>query len=357
MRALAKILAALLLALPPSQTLAEKPSKNLTIGVVLPLSGANAEIGKQIRDGAILAQEESGIRATLQYEDADSTAKSALSAARKIELTFSPDFYFGPFGAGAGIAVASAMPTKLFLGVTNCDPKLNEYNNLLCIYPNYSQQMETLARYLRHLPIEQQPQRTLALLQEYESVYQTEGYLKKLQQEQIIGELHIERFKPEDMDFRSLLLKMRDADFLYVQGEFHQVTLAFRQAQQTGMKPRIRAMGADPVFRALKAEKELFQDVLLPGWFNRVDAAFRARFEERFDYLPNLYASLGYDSMASLLRAFAEDRNRSPKAMVEKLNTLRYAPVSSGFRFQPDRSLSLDLQLVRVNQGNLESAK
>lgn len=353
----------------PTVLFAEGAPKRISLGVLLPLSRSDAKIGREIRDGILLAHQDiekeigeekkqakkqakkQGIE--LHIEDVSRSPKEALSAARKLELSHGIDVFLGPLGSGAARALAAAIPSRLFLGFTNCDPKLADYPNLLCFYPSYTEQLKTLGSYLKGLPVEREPRRSLILLEESESVYQTEAYIRELIKGGLLGEARIERALPDTTDYRPFFLKKRDADFLFLQGDFQRIHYALRQAKEVGVKARMRVVFTDPDFSVLRNEQEAWEGVLFPGWFQNIQPDFLQRFEEKYGYPATLYAALSYDGTSAILRALLLDKRRSPGALVEKLSELQHTAVSSGFRFDKTGNVNLDLELAELRRGRL----
>src|SRR3989338_7880245 len=120
------------------------------IGVIFPLSGQFAEIGKDVLDGVNLYKDEN-TDVTIIVEDDGFESKRSISAYRKLRDINEVSIIVGPLGPVTAKSIAGSMNQKdveesMVLGLTLCTDEFDAYVNIYCTYPSLKFQVEEAAK-------------------------------------------------------------------------------------------------------------------------------------------------------------------------------------------------------------------
>lgn len=280
----------------------EPSSSQLSIGLVLPLSGEWAFLGEGIRDGVMLAQEDlarAGVKLQIALEDNHGDLVASASAAKR--LVESPARTHAVISIISGVAKvvrAISEPKKVIsIGIcSDLDAADGQYG-----FINYLTAEQGVTRYLRHLAQRGSPIPTVGIVALNEAGFvRIVDTLRQLSKDSI-KIAFLESFNRGTTDFRSLVLKIRSHNpttllLLGLSPELEILNKQLRESKVSASISSIEAIG-------LLKDKSSFND----AWY--VDAAeppveFRERFKERFgrEVTPGL--GHAYDSVMLLSQAF-----------------------------------------------------
>lgn len=122
-----------------------------------------------------------------------------------------------------------------------------------------------------------------------------------------------EKYSPEDKDFRTPLLKLKDADALVIIG-FDEAGLAVRQARELGINAPILGIDTSTSEGFKKNAGFAYEGLYFTSWtpVDKVgEASFVSKYKSKFGKEPNqlLFAATGYDSMMIIADALQETDN------------------------------------------------
>jgi branched-chain amino acid transport system substrate-binding protein len=341
----AQLIISALLCLPGINHALAEPFK---VGVLLPLSGANAGFGSAAQNGITMAQEEGacpGDNLTLLFEDSEYDARKALAAYEKLRVIDKADLVYvwgsQPCLAAAPLAERHKLPLLCFSG--DPKPKMRYVFSFNSPARDYS---ATLARYLQSRSKER-----WGLLQADMPFLVRTGTELQEHLGAALPPFVQKTVLPDALDFQIVAstLKRMNLSTLVLMLMPSQIGPFMRQAAGVGLK--VQLLGSD-TFSSTSAIKE--SHGLLEGALYAdmdVSKEFQARYRRRFGSEDNLsFAANTYDLAFFLDELFREIPHGWPSSQViERLAAVKTrsgrAAGSCTFVNDPDRGQFFRFQI------------
>ena len=317
---------------------AETAGEPVTLGVSGPLTGPNAQYGAQWKKGFDLALSEvdaaGGIKGhplTYQFEDSQSDPRQAVAIAQKFVSDPKIVVEVGDFSSTASMA-ASPIYQRAGLvqfGFTNSHPNFTKGGDYMWSN-SLAQTDETprLARYAGSLGLKR-----VAVLHLNTDWGRTSEKIfldtaKTLGLEVVASE----GYQPDEQDFRSTLVRVRDAkpDGIVLISYYSDGALIARQVRSVGLKEPIVAIGSvySPKFIELggaDVEGVYTESTFFPGDSRPDVRSFVDKFKARYNEEPDEFNADAYDTMillAAVMNKYGTDR----KAIHDGLGEIKDVP-------------------------------
>ena len=317
---------------------AEIAGEPVTIGVSGPLTGPNAQYGAQWKKGFDLALGEinaaGGIKGhplTYQFEDSQSDPRQAVAIAQKFVSDPKIVVEVGDFSSTASMA-ASPIYQRAGLvqfGFTNSHPNFTKGGDYMWSN-SLAQTDETprLAKYAASLGLKR-----VAVLHLNTDWGRTSEKIfldtaKTLGLEVVASE----GYQPDEQDFRSTLVRVRDAkpDGIVLISYYSDGALIARQVRSVGLKDPIVAIGSvySPKFIELggaDVEGVYTESTFFPGDSRPDVRSFVAKFKAKYNEEPDEFNADAYDTMillATVMNKYGTDR----KAIHDGLGEIKDVP-------------------------------
>ena len=333
----------------------------VVLGVSGPLTGQYAQYGADWRRGFDLALDEingsggiDGRPLAYRFEDTQSDPRQAVAVAQKFVADPAIVAELGDFSSAASMAASPIYQRGHLVqfGFTNSHPDFTRGGDYMWSNaPNQADDMPVLAEYAAKLGL-----RRLGV------AYINSDWGRTSQQlfTRAAGAnvVAAEAYLPSEQDFRSLLVRLRDAgpDGLVLISYYPDGALLVRQARDAGLTVPVVAAGsvyspkflelAGPAADGVYTNTNFFPDDPRPV-VQRFVAAYRAR----ENALPGFYAARGYDAtmlVATVMRQFGATRQgvHDGLAAVRDVPSVLFGTVT----FDPDtrrvrHPASIDLQV------------
>jgi branched-chain amino acid transport system substrate-binding protein len=326
----------------------------IVIGVTGPLTGDNAEYGKQWRKGFDLALDEinggGGVKGRpLEYvfEDTQSDPKQTPAVAQKFVADSKIVAVIGDFSSPASMAASPIYQRAglVQLGITNSHPNFTDTGDY--IWSNTSNQRDD-APYLADLAVRQLQKKKLAVLYQNTDWGKTTvdlfiGKAKELGAEIVVQEAYLTNEK----DFRPILTKARDAnpDALILISYYNDGALIAQQRQSVGLDVTVVGIGSVYSPQFIRLGGEAVEGVytatrFYPGDTREEVQRFVQEYRKKYDEDPDSFSAVAYDGikiLAQVIEKYGTGRKeiRDGLEAAENLETVLYGKASFG----PDRRL------------------
>ena len=277
------------------------------VGVILPLTGALAEMGSYERSAMEIAVAD--VRSDqwqLTFEDSRSTAQGAVTAANKLvnadKVQLLVTSTTGASLAVQPIAEAAGLPLVAFC----MDPTITDkHQSTVRFYIGIDEETTQLTNYLATLPRTERVAILHAAVPVWRKVVES-TYRPKLTETLTVPPL-IEEYNLQDKDFRATLgrIAAHGATTLVLLGYGFEYPPIFQQLEQLGLRSRIeRILGGWGFLYSSLSGKQL-EGVLVAGpryVFQRSAAAdaFSQRFEAATKRKANFDAAFAYELVSTL---------------------------------------------------------
>jgi branched-chain amino acid transport system substrate-binding protein len=341
-------LAAIMTGAAMSRTAFAQSSEPIMLGVSGPLTGPNAQYGAQWKQGFDLALDEiqaaggiNGRKLAYTFEDSQSDPRQSVAIAQKFVSDPKIVMELGDFSSPASMA-ASPIYQRAGLvqfGFTNSHPDFTKGGDFMwSTSVSQADEQPLLARYaVSHLGLKK-----LAILHLNTDWGRTSrdhfaNAAKEFGAEVVISEGYI----PDERDFRSTLVRARDAnpDGLILISYYSDGALIARQARQAGLKQTICAASSVYSPKFLELGGEAVEDVHLGTRYFPNDprpevqkfvSGFKAKYNGQE---PDAFNAYSYDAMnvaAAVVRIGGADRRaiRDAFTKVRDVSTVVFGPAT-----------------------------
>lgn len=290
--------------------------KDVTIGVVLPLTGDLASYGQNARDGISLVTEQvnsqggiDGKRISVIFEDTAGQPAQAVSALKKLLDVDKAIAVIGGISSSTTLAMAPVANKNevILLSPAASAPDITTAGPFIYrVWPSDVFESSRMAEYVLKESI-----RNIAILyvnNDYGKAM-VKGFRNALggTSDIVIAE---DAFDPNTTDVRTQLSRIRSsaAEWIYLISYPKDSAIILRQMTELGVKTKILATSSfeDPLVLAAPAqtiEGALFTSPVPPASDNEVVAGFKTAYKAKFGKDPGLVADYGYDSLAVLVEA------------------------------------------------------
>lgn len=343
---------------------ADDAGSTIKVGLAVSLSGANADTGAKLRDGAQLWVDQGhkilGHPVDLVVRDDESEPATSARLYERLISTEKVDLLIGPYGSGPGAAVAKVADRhKRFILQTGA--------SAATIFQDSKYSVQLMSPQL-HLP-------ALALRLASEKGYKTiaaaavdnpygvevlEGvklYADKLG----MSIVHNEKYPEDARDLSSMILKMKaeNPDVVYVGAYVPDGILFMRQAKQLGLDPKMFVLGATgpvtPQFvdslgdisEYVMGTAQWFPGAPYPGAAEFVDAWNK----KHPDVQPDYVQATGYGAMEVLAKIAKDAGSFDDDAMLKAAEAADYKTMYGGFKLDDDGVQIAERGVVTQIQG------
>ncbi len=171
-----------------------------------------------------------------------------------------------------------------------------------------------------------------------------------------------EAFEPRDSDFRSQLLKIKDAkpDAVYLIGFDIQIINIVKQAKELGLNA---TLATTTLLTTPATQKEVapFVDIIygtageynLPN--NTKAAEFKRMYIEKFGQEPSAYAAYFYDSFMMLKESIKKGKDN--EGVRQNLENIEYDGLLGNIRFLPSHDTDLAVYVFKLENGKFLPAE
>lgn len=335
----------------------------IMVGVSGPLTGPNAQYGAQWKAGFDLALDEingaggiNGRPLAYNFQDSQSDPKQSVAIAQKFVSDKSIVMEIGDFSSPASMAASPVYQRAglVQLGFTNSHPDFTKggtymWSNSL----SQNEEQPQLAKY----GVEGLGFKKVAVLYQNTDWGRTSKEIlvktiKDLGAEVVIAE----GYQPEEKDFRSTLVRVRDAnpDGIILISYYADAALIGRQLKTTGVtqpvvgvgsmySPKLLELGGDAV-EGFHTYSNFFPSEPRPEV-----QKFVSEFRKKYDREPDAFAARAYDTMilaAEVIKVAGTDRTkiRDTMATIKDVPSVIYGKMT----FDPESRRALNAQNVRL---------
>ena len=359
-------LAAILLA---TGTTALAQDQVVRIGVSGPLSGSNAFAGKDDENGVRLAVEELNAQKlkvggkTLKFEllseDDQGDPKAGVSVAQKF-ADAGVKFVLGPYNSGVAIPASRVYnDAGILMSTVGTSPKITQarYPNVFRIVASDAQVGASMASYAaRELKI-----KTVGVIDDRTAFGQgiADEFAKQARASgvTVVGR---EFTNDKASDFSAILTAFRakKVDAIFFGGYAPQGAPMARQMKQLGMA-NVRLLGGDTLCSPEMAKlggDAVGENVMCAQAGATLDRqangpAFKARYKQRYQRDPDVYAPAFYDQTMFIARAVQAANTTDAAAVGKQLHTMSYQGVAGTYGYDASGNLKKTAVTVYTFKG------
>jgi ABC-type branched-subunit amino acid transport system substrate-binding protein len=359
-------LAAILLA---TGTTALAQDQVVRIGVSGPLSGSNAFAGKDDENGVRLAVEELNAQKlrvggkTLKFEllseDDQGDPKAGVSVAQKF-ADAGVKFVLGPYNSGVAIPASRVYnDAGILMSTVGTSPKITQarYPNVFRIVASDAQVGASMASYAaRELKI-----KTVGVIDDRTAFGQgiADEFAKQARASgvTVVGR---EFTNDKASDFSAILTAFRakKVDAIFFGGYAPQGAPMARQMKQLGMA-NVRLLGGDTLCSPEMAKlggDAVGENVMCAQAGATLDKqangpAFKARYKQRYQRDPDVYAPAFYDQTMFIARAMQAANTTDAAAVGKQLHTMNYQGVAGTYGYDASGNLKKTAVTVYTFKG------
>jgi ABC-type branched-subunit amino acid transport system substrate-binding protein len=339
------------------------------IGLSGPLTGANAFAGKDNENGVRLAIEELNaqkikaggklLRFELMSEDDQGDPKAGVNVAQKF-ADAGVKFVLGPYNSGVAIPASRVYnDAGILMSTVGTNPKITQsrYPNVFRIVASDNQVGGSMASYAaKELKI-----KTVGVIDDRTAFGQ--GIADEFVKQARANGLTVagrEFTNDKASDFASILTAFRakKVDAIFFGGYAPQGAPMARQMKQLGLgsvrllggdtlcSPEMAKLGGDAVgANVMCAQAGAMLDKQAGG------PAFKARFRQRFQRDPDVYAPAFYDQTMFIAQAMKANNTLDPAAVGKALHTMDYQGVAGTYGYDPSGNLKKTAVTVYTFKG------
>jgi branched-chain amino acid transport system substrate-binding protein len=341
-------LAALATAAAMPRTSLAQSSEPIMLGVSGPLTGPNAQYGTQWKQGFDLALDEihaaggiNGRKLAYSFEDSQSDPRQAVAIAQKFVSDPKIVMELGDFSSPASMAASPIYQRGglVQFGFTNSHPDFTKTGDFMwSTSVSQADEQPLLALYaVRHLGLKK-----LAVLHLNTDWGRTSrDYFVKAAKDDGAEIVITEGYIPDERDFRSTLVRVRDAnpDGLILISYYADGALIARQARQLGLKQTMCAASSVYSPKFLELGGDAVEDVHLDTRYFPEDprpevrkfiAGFKAKYNGQEPDAFNVYAYDAMNMAAAVVKLGGTDRRaiRDAFAKVHDVPTVIFGPAT-----------------------------
>jgi ABC-type branched-subunit amino acid transport system substrate-binding protein len=339
------------------------------IGVSGPLSGANAFAGKDNENGVRLAVEElnaqklkvggRSVRFELMSEDDQGDPKAGVNVAQKF-ADAGVKFVLGPYNSGVAIPASRVYnDAGILMSTVGTNPKITQsrYPNVFRIVASDNQVGGSMAAYAaKELKI-----KTVGVIDDRTAFGQ--GIAEEFTKQARASGLNVagrEFTNEKASDFAAILTAFRakKVDAIFFGGYAPQAAPMARQMKQLGLgnvrllggdtlcSPEMAKLGGDAVgANVLCAQAGAMLDKQPGG------PGFKARYKQRFQRDPDVYAPAFYDQTMFIAQAMKNANTVDASAVSKLLHTMNYQGVAGAYGYDAGGNLKKTAVTVYTFKG------
>jgi branched-chain amino acid transport system substrate-binding protein len=319
-------------ALGPAAALAQASGEPVTIGVSGPLTGQNAQYGAQWKKGFDLALEEVNVKGVkgrpLQYVFEDSQADPRQSVAIAQKFVSDPKIVIevGDFSSTASMAASSIYQRAglVQFGFTNSHPNFTKGGDFMWSNSvSQADEQPRLAKYAADLGFKH----VAVLYLNTDWGRSSQAIFTESAKGMGVDVVASEGYQPDEKDFRSTLVRVRDAkpDAIVLISYYADGALITRQTRSVGLTQPIVASGSvySPKFIELAGEAGngvFTESNFFPGDTRPEVQAFVTKFKAKYNEEPDDFNAVAYDTiilLAAVIDKYGLDRTAIRDGLAE----------------------------------------
>jgi branched-chain amino acid transport system substrate-binding protein len=319
-------------ALGPAAALAQASGEPVTIGVSGPLTGQNAQYGAQWKKGFDLALEEvnaKGVKGRpLQYVFEDSQADPRQSVAIAQKFVSDPKIVveLGDFSSTASMAASSIYQRAglVQFGFTNSHPNFTKGGDFMWSNSvSQADEQPRLAKYAADLGFKH----VAVLYLNTDWGRSSQAIFTQSAKSLGVDVVASEGYQPDEKDFRSTLVRVRDAqpDAIVLISYYADGALITRQTRSVGLSQPIVASGSvySPKFIELAGDAGngvFTESNFFPGDARPEVQAFVTKFKAKYNEEPDDFNAVAYDTiilLAAVIDKYGLDRTAIRDGLAE----------------------------------------
>jgi branched-chain amino acid transport system substrate-binding protein len=319
-------------ALGPAADLAQASGEPVTIGVSGPLTGQNAQYGAQWKKGFDLALEEVNVKGVkgrpLQYVFEDSQADPRQSVAIAQKFVSDPKIVveLGDFSSTASMAASSIYQRAglVQFGFTNSHPNFTKGGDFMWSNSvSQADEQPRLAKYAADLGFKH----VAVLYLNTDWGRSSQAIFTQSAKSLGVDVVASEGYQPDEKDFRSTLVRVRDAqpDAIILISYYADGALITRQTRSVGLSQPIVASGSvySPKFIELAGDAGngvFTESNFFPGDARPEVQAFVTKFKAKYNEEPDDFNAVAYDTiilLAAVIDKYGLDRTAIRDGLAE----------------------------------------
>ncbi|MGB9109990.1 MAG: branched-chain amino acid ABC transporter substrate-binding protein [Telluria sp.] len=348
---------------------AQAQDQLVRIGVSGPLSGANAFAGKDNENGVRLAVEELNaqkikvggktVRFELQSEDDQGDPKAGVNVAQKF-ADAGVKFVLGPYNSGVAIPASRVYnDAGILMSTVGTNPKITQsrYPHVFRIVASDNQVGGSMASYAaKELKI-----KTVGVIDDRTAFGQ--GIAEEFAKQARASGLSVagrEFTNDKASDFAAILTAFRakKVDAIFFGGYAPQAAPMARQMKQLGMA-NVRLLGGDTLCSPEMAKlggDAVGDNVLCAQAGAMLDKqpggpGFKARYKQRFQREPDVYAPAFYDQTMVIAQAMKQANTVDAAAVSKLLHTMSFPGVAGTYGYDAGGNLKKTAVTVYTFKG------
>lgn len=334
--------------------------QKLKVGVILPLTGSVAVSGEKLLQGVELAKKEiDSNKFEFIIEDDHTKTADAISAAKKLLEVDKVDVLLGLYVPDSVVAVSPIAKEKgvTIFSASYCSDQFKDLTNVFCGYPGAVDQLRTVLPAVKKMGV-----KTVSLVNTNDDfgINSRDGMISLSSEggyKVVVNELV--PFESRDLKTQAdkVINSKSDAVFM-ASGDTAQAFTLMKILKERGYKG-MRITFVDINKKALADFKGSVEETFAPGIApNKFSKDFTSKYKSTFNKDPEDYVvALGYD-MAKSVTDIMSQKSFNKNKFIDQAISFKYKnPAISGFGFKADRSMSFDLELWTVKNGDYIKAE
>lgn len=331
--------------------------EKLKIGVIMPFSGELAAFGDSTRQGIETALAQSGTdkdSVEILYEDTEGfSTQGALSAFRKLVEQDGARIIIGPFGPAQVLTVApdTAKHDNLtIIGMSNCDDRFKQYDNIFCIYPGIAEQVNFTVEKIKDVGFKD----IYLFTEQSEFGLLVEDILKERKDINFVGSEKV--VAGQTKDFRTLIAKAvsKKPDVVYSMFAPNEGFVMLRQYPPLS-KDIPLYIGTDVTVEQLEGifGNEAQNITFVARISEEYNAGFSDMYAEMYGQKPDYFAALSHSVATIVLEALKEGADY--RTLRDKIaEDTQEKTAIKDFYFKDDRTASMPLYNYTFSDGSLK---
>ncbi len=314
--------------------------KVVKIGLLAPLTGSVASVGEDVRNAVLLAMEDlpefDNVEIQLVVEDSQSKPAEGVTAFKKLVEVDQVSAVVGITSSGVAqaigpIAEEKGMPTILAVASSYKPEKEDSY--VFKFWPSNKERASFEARFI----VEKLGAKDIALI--YVNNAMGSGLKEQFEKEveQLGAKIQVlEAFNPDETDFRTSLIKIKNADpeAVFIIAYSPEAVNILKQGKEMGIDSQFLATSTVISKSFLDSVGKVAEGLIvdLPITRSEATAEFEERFADRFnDSILHPGSYFAYDSVTIL--AGLLDKTQERKEIKNKLYELKTNGISGAIEF------------------------
>ena len=351
--------------------LAERLQKkdNLRVGVILPLTGSSSYIGNSVKNGMEIAVDEFNSRETkpfeleIEYLDSSGSPSKVVTNWQSLMATSSPQTVIAVQEGVKGIIPLAESDERVLLATSVPDNGIAGVNPwTFRFFINAKTDSETIATYA----ISRLGKKTFGVIYVNDSmgISYRDSFKNAVgsQNGTVVSE---QSFRPEDTEFRTQVLRLKEAkpEAIYIVGYGLSLSNIPLQLREQGVTSTLLAVGAisQPEIMAAAGESVEGCYYTTSDFFTFAPTtpelkSFVDAYKAKFGNVPVFFEVFGYDSLRIMIHA-ADDNGTEPKKIRDGLASVRNARFAVGtVTVGPDHDIDFPVVVKMIKDGNWASA-